>query len=354
MFHSPFRIFLSTTFLSVLAFATTAITAVRAGDDRLVVHEWGTFTCLQDDDGRELHGINIDDEPVPKFVHNLAPFVLSHEILSSTHWEYKQKAVPRSHPLVTMRLETPVIYFHPPKNQLLPFKIDVDVKFRGGWLTEFYPEAKADMPGVQNGGFRFSKLTPDTISRLTWSDVLVGTNQPGPETDAHVWLAPRKVEAAGVTLPNGESERYLFYRGVGHQKAPLRVERGESQRNHLLIHNNFGDILASGQKATMPAMWLVEAGGKVGGKETRNETRYRKLPGVDITKSSDLIAETNLNSGEWKTGLDNLKKDMHAALVADGLFADEATAMLSTWNRAYFQTEGLRLFFLVPRVWTDH
>jgi len=33
------------------------------GNDGLVVHEWGTFTTLQDDEGRELSGINIDDEP---------------------------------------------------------------------------------------------------------------------------------------------------------------------------------------------------------------------------------------------------------------------------------------------------
>jgi hypothetical protein len=45
---------------------------------------------------------------------------------------------------------------------------------------------------------------------------------------------------------------------------------------------------------------------------------------------------------------------MHAALVGDGLYADEADAMLDTWQHAYFQTPGLRLFFLVPRVWTDY
>ena len=44
---------------------------------------------------------------------------------------------------------------------------------------------------------------------------------------------------------------------------------------------------------------------------------------------------------------------MHQALLSDGLYADEATAMLSTWQRAYFTSAGLRLFYLVPRVWTD-
>ena len=44
--------------------------------DKLVVHEWGTFTSLQNGNGTPIGGINIDDEPLPPFVHNLNPFVL--------------------------------------------------------------------------------------------------------------------------------------------------------------------------------------------------------------------------------------------------------------------------------------
>ncbi|MGH7193560.1 MAG: hypothetical protein ACREJM_08515, partial [Candidatus Saccharimonadales bacterium] len=36
-----------------------------------------------------------------------------------------------------------------------------------------------------------------------------------------------------------------------------------------------------------------------------------------------------------------------------GLNVDEASAMLETWKQAYFQSPGLRLFFLVPQAWTD-
>ena len=37
--------------------------------------------------------------------------------LSNPHWRYKMKGAPRHHPEVTMRLETPVIYFYPPKGK---------------------------------------------------------------------------------------------------------------------------------------------------------------------------------------------------------------------------------------------
>jgi len=40
-------------------------------------------------------------------------------------------------------------------------------------------------------------------------------------------------------------------------------------------------------------------------------------------------------------------------LAADGLFDDEARALLNTWELSYFKSTGLRVFFLVPRAWTD-
>jgi len=45
---------------------------------------------------------------------------------------------------------------------------------------------------------------------------------------------------------------------------------------------------------------------------------------------------------------------MHRALEAGGLFADEADALLNTWELSYFKSPGLRLFFMVPRAWTDY
>ena len=49
-----------------------------------------------------------------------------------------------------------------------------------------------------------------------------------------------------------------------------------------------------------------------------------------------------------------LREEMKTALIEDGLFADEAEALLSTWELSYFKSGGMRLFFLVPRAWTDH
>jgi hypothetical protein len=319
------------------------------GNDGLVVHEWGTFTTLQNDDGRELSGINIDDEPVPKFVHDVNPALLASPVLTSTHWEYKMKGAPRAHPLVTMRLETPVIYFYPPKGATEPFPVDVNVKFRGGWLTQFYPHAVFNDPQMETGSFDFGNLTPETVGTLTWSDLRVGTKATGPETDERVWLAPRKVGAASVTNTDGESEKYLFYRGVGNLKAPLRIMM--DRNNHKLsVFGNFGPVLLGKETAKVPPLWVTQV-------RHDGAMAYRRIDGFTVSgdqkqvlgKGSCQFAAADFS----RQNRPKLEAEMHAALVEDGLFADEATALLSTWQWSYFESAGLRVFYLVPRQWTD-
>jgi hypothetical protein len=82
----------------------------------LVIHEWGTFTCLQDETGRAIAGVNTDDEPVPEFVHRISDLVERASDLAPVYF----KGVPRSHRQVVMRLETPVVYFYPPRRDSSP------------------------------------------------------------------------------------------------------------------------------------------------------------------------------------------------------------------------------------------
>ena len=45
--------------------------------------------------------------------------------------------------------------------------------------------------------------------------------------------------------------------------------------------------------------------------------------------------------------------DLAARLAESGLFAKEARAMVNTWKTSYFQTEGIRVLFVLPQSWTD-
>ncbi len=332
-------------FSIAFAFAVLLSASVFAEDNQpLIVHEWGTFTSLQDETGAALGGINTDDEPVPQFVHRLSDWLL----LRPTEMPpcFFQGA-PACHPDVTMRLETPVIYFHLSRAGLVSSNITVRAQFNGGWLSEFYPSALATAPGLVSNTFEFGPLQSDTISSLTWSNMEIGGNWEGPTTSAHVWTSPRAVEAANVRTTSGEAERFLFYRGVAHLDAPLRISTDSGE---LTFRSQLEDELKSKHSLPIHSLWLVSI-------RSDGTLAFRTLPQITLDDDPDkILAKTPaaFKSSDYSSGnFGALKKRLHAALVGEGLFPDEAQALLNTWELSYFKSPGLRVFFLVPRVWTD-
>ncbi|MBI1372154.1 MAG: hypothetical protein GC159_05255 [Phycisphaera sp.] len=325
--------------------------------ERLVVHEWGTFTSLQDEQGVTVTGINADDEPVPGFVHRHPEgFIHPGARVTPRMWMLG-KALPSSHPNVNMRMETPVLYFYPPADATLPMRLDVRVDMRGGWLTEFYPRAVAEAPGIttdaDSGYTTIGRLEPDAVGSLTWQGVTIGAPATLPATDDEVWLAPRRVRAATVTNAQGEAERFLFYRGVANMESPLRATR-------VSAPDGSGDILHIDSAITSPflcgtgvaspnAMWLVDVR-RDGGVAFRSVTATG-----GTVEQPQRVAQTLATFDAAAYGKGNraeLRSAMHAALVAEGLFDDEATAMLDTWDASYFRTPGMRLFYVLPQWWT--
>jgi hypothetical protein len=313
--------------------------------DQWAIHEWGTFTSLQDENGQTIGGINTDDEPVPAFVHRLGGFALlsPSEVPPSFN-----KGAPSCHPDVTMRLETPVIYFHPPESGTKIKTISVAVNFRGGWLTEFYPRADADAPGLKNCTNGFPRLFSSSGSRLEWNDLQIGGDWPVTDTSAHVWTSPRAVQSALVQTADGESENFLFYRGVAHIDAPLKISRDEKS-GELLFQSQL-EGFRSDQPLDVHSIWLVDIqpGGKIA---------FRSLPSLSLDRNSEkYLARTQATfaHGDYSAGnLEKLKTGLLSALVLEGLDRDEAQALLNTWEVSYFKSPGLRVFFLVPRAWTD-
>jgi hypothetical protein len=311
----------------------------------LVVHEWGTFTSLQDETGRSLGGLNTDDEPVPEFCHDL------NGLLVARPAEYPPvffKGVPACHPDVAMRLETPVIYFHPPAGAAAPLTASVKVTFRGGWLTQFYPAAEAD------GFSGLGRLTEDTTGSLAWNHLKIGVEAAGPQTSERVWTAPRAVKAASVSATNGESEKFLFYRGVAHLVCPLQVSRTADGQT-LEGRPQCQDAVASREPLPIAHLWLASF-------RPDGTCAFRALSPVTLGPAASRASAPPLFSvpaqfvsGDYSAPrLSALRREMHAALEEAGLFADEADALLNTWELSYFKSPGLRLFFIVPRAWTDY
>jgi hypothetical protein len=314
-------------------------------EKKLVIHEWGTFTSLQDEDGKAVGGINTDDERVPAFVHQLREHLLIRPTdLAPSFF----KGAPHCHPDVNLRLETPVVYFYPPKSGPDHLTGDISVRFRGGWLSEFYPNAVVDAPGLASRKFEFGHLGTEDTGSLAWHGLTIGGQTPGPETSDHVWTSPRQVKAVSVTSTSGESEKFLFYRGVAHLDAPLRLSQ---EKGRLLIRSQLEPVLKAAAPLQINALWQVDI-------RTDGSVAYRVVDPVTIDGDSERIAAdvpgTFSEDRYSKGNLKQLCSTMHAALVREGLFDDEASALLKTWELSYFNSAGQRLFFLVPPAWVNH
>jgi hypothetical protein len=183
-----------TLFICLLSLFGTA----QAAD--LVIHEWGTITTIHAADGTPKGGLNsIDKEDVlPDFVHRYEPETTRYKperILG------KLPNIP-GRPDVTMRLETPVIYFHPPPNKAYTAPIDIRVRFRGGVINEFYPDAAASVAldrmriadkshegliAEWNGDV----LNNFVVGALQWKGLRLHDTVVAPLTGSEIWLAPR-------------------------------------------------------------------------------------------------------------------------------------------------------------------
>ncbi len=346
----------------VVSLALMAVFAAGAGGAGsragLVVHEWGTITTVHTPDGIAMGGLNQIDESdvLPAFVHRWEPESTRHD----PKLRLAKVPLKPGRPDVTMRLETPVIYFHPDKRGGQQ-PIDVTVRFRGGVINEFYPQADAtvalDVERIvdkQREGVLPRKWTGEVLNNyvvgsLTWRGLELHDTVVAPLTDDPVWLAPRAVEAASVYLPHaGEGERYLFYRGVAALPALLqtRVERSQVQ------------ILAPAQLAwleirtlTVPGLWLADVrdDGAIAFREQGPVTYGKADAGKPLLRLK-LMGASEATAERAR----ELRASLKAALIEQGLYADEAEAMLNTWKASYFERPGLRIFYVVPRAWTDH
>jgi hypothetical protein len=301
-------------------------TSILQGAESLTVHEWGTFTCLHDADGEAIGGLNTDEETLPAFVHEMMP-----GLMVDQPWKHdrQSKAAPvtRAHPSVTMRLETPVVYFYLPQG-VKQRVLDMEVRFNGGWLSQFYPKALIEAPGAVDA----RALSYQSSSKLLWKGLKIGGKMNGIATDSPLWLSPRVAASDSVENREGERERYVFYRGLGQLNSPLRIHR---ENGFLATHWDRDGV---NDPSKSPPIWLldVKADRRCAFRRWNNRTSAFFSPGA------------------YGTGhLSRLRAEMESELVREGLYPDEAKAMLKTWELSYFRSPGTRVFYLVPPEWVE-
>lgn len=342
---------------SLLACGLTIFIQGTPAQAPLIVHEWGTITTRHAPNGTPQGRLNRihASEVLPAFVHRYEPPATERDPKNSLG---KSPLTP-GRPDVTMRLETPVIYFYPPPGSNPGSSFDVSVHFRGGIVNEFYPQAEATVAvDVERVNAKIKAglvqswdgavLNNYVVGGLRWTGLTLSDTVQLPATTNPVWLAPRRVGASGVLTAAGQGERYLFYRGVAHLDALVQTERlpGEvrlraPQRLRWLPSTSM----------TISHLWVADI--RDGGRAAFRERKHVVVSKDGVSRE---LARVELFSGNDHTvaGMTDLKRSMKEALVEAGLFDDEADAMLETWRESYFATPGLRVFYIVPREWTTY
>ncbi len=338
-------------FVVLLCLAGTATAA------DLVIHEWGTITTIHDAAGTPAGGLNRIDaaDVLPGFVHRWEP-----DITRELTRQLGKRPNISGRPDVTMRLETPVLYFHPPAGAAFEHPIDIKVRLRGGVLNEYWPDAE---PAVQLDRQRIqdkmdagvlqswdgAKLDAYVVGSLEWKGLRLHDTVVAPLTNDRLWTAPREVQAASVFLPAaGEGERYVFYRGVANLPALLRTRL---RAGALTLSAPAQLSWLDAPDTTLPNVWHAEirADGVIAFREHGAMKLVKDDPGAELARLKAFSAP------DFKPeGAAGLRKSLRAALIKGGLFADEAEAMLNTWKSSYFEKPGLRVFYIVPRAWTDY
>ncbi|NND96991.1 MAG: hypothetical protein HKN47_06645 [Pirellulaceae bacterium] len=319
----------------LLSAAIVVLTGIlsQASAQEYVLHEWGTFTAVIGSDGTHLDGVHLEDAPLPEFVYELddTPKLQRAGVPEQRFTKGRAIDPARQFVGVNVRLETPVLYFYTDES----FDAQVDVGFRGGSIGQWFPQrsgGEAPAPAGQldfnqprDGSIRWNVLvepaTDDAAQRVFRSGELP------------CWLYPRYPDSALVTNAQNETEKYLFYRGLGRMELPVTFTATDTQ----LVASNTG-------KHAVP-QWLVFDLNE--NRQARWSVRGPLRPG---TTSSSVNLDSQPYNADWKQELyaDGVKMLMDA-----GLFRKEADAMLQTWWASYFETPGLRVFWIVPRAQVD-
>ena len=273
---------------ALLPFATALFASGAVTSDQdpvgLTVHEWGTFTAVAGEDGRPVQWFALSGpSDLPCFVK-------------------RATGIPdKSRLWATVRMETPVLYFYAPAAT----KVDVNVRFPLGLMTEYFPPAD-----VRGGS-------------ISWPDVRVAPGAaaefPVEEGTSHYYLA-RNTTAAPLRV-GSDSERFLFYRGVG--TFPLPIAATLDASGNLIVTSQTGPQIGT--------VVLFE--------NHRGATGYRV---VDLDAKTTTIRRPVAGAP-----VSSLTSELERLLTDHGLFPNEAAAMVATWRESWFE-EGTRLLYVMP------
>jgi hypothetical protein len=310
MLRKPSLLLISALLVCCFAIASHSVRGeARPVYASLTAHEWGTFTSIAGSDGQAVEWSPLTGSTdLPGFVEHFRNVGFKRGLRG------------------TVRMETPVIYFYDSKEET----VSVKVAFQKGLITDWYPRASRVDPVASM--FDSTLYNPHADGSITWDSVTVSPNRraelPRDNLDNHYYAAritsstPLRVQTpAGV-----QQEKFLFYRGVSTFSVPLTAKLATTGK--LLVENH--------TDLEFPNTILLERrGDKLG---------YR-IGGA-------LHEQMTLDPPQLDSSIDDLSRELEGLLVAQGLYQDEAHAMIETWRGSWFE-EGSRLLYIVPAAFVE-
>ena len=308
--------------------------------DSFVVHEWGTFTSVQGSDGVSLAGLQHEEEALPAFVHGRDPLAEAERQSSSNpggaypcRFKCAFSQLLNAIPLVTQKMETPVLYFH--SSQARP--VELSVQFPLGVISQYFPNPTSFLPEIGQVGGQLQGGQIDYSLQV----LAPGDRGAPPAVDAQNVYAPARNVGSNTVRVGSEDEKFIFYRGLGFFQSNLHVT---SQADGSIQLN------LTRKADTAPSVFLVnvlpnEAGGSILALGSIGAAGK----GVSADRVHALLAHPlGLKAFQAEAG-----RELVTALTRSGLYADEAVAMLETWRRSYFKSPGLRVLYVLNRPETD-
>jgi len=270
----------------------------------LTAHEWGTFTSIAGSDGEAVQWLPLTgSRDLPGFV------------------EHFRNAGFKLGLRGTVRMETPVLYFYSSQEET----VSVRVGFARGVITEWYPHASRVGPAANL--FDGSLYQEHLEGSIAWDSVTISPTVRAEfphEIQNSPYYAARLTSATPlrVRTPAGEQqEKFLFYRGAA--AFPVPISATLTNEGRVRLENRGEDLI--------PNTILFERRGERVG--------YRIGGAVQ--------SEATLDAPEPNATVEELGRELEGMLVAQGLYQDEARAMVETWRDSWFE-EGSRLLYIVP------
>jgi hypothetical protein len=213
------------------------------------------------------------------------------------------------------KMETPVTYFYTDR----PMTAEIRVEMPRGLLTHWFPAVQgfgpapaksAAAPAESYLDWGKVELYPDTPDFVGKGKPVLGV-RPGAGTES-TWLFARETDSAVVKVtkapvpvrPELETEKFLFYRGLGEFDLPLTVAAGGSNDNvALTLANRGSDPLSS--------MFIVRV--------RDNSLQYVRV--AELAGHRQQTVSTAVVFSSWmpkEDGIRQMKQKLTAALEREG------------------------------------